>query len=618
MHPERDATPDDETVTTPGAFRPGEPGPALSRWAHLDIRAEIGRGTFGRVFLAFDQTLDREVALKLITLPDADPGVAATVLHEGRMLARVQHPNVVAVHGADEVGGQIGIWMELVRGRSLADVVRTDGPLGADEATLVGVSLCRALAAVHNAGLLHRDLKPGNVMRESGGRIVLMDFGAGRDLRRPIWPSDRAAAGTPVCMAPEVLVGQPATQASDIYSLASLLFFLVSGEYPVEGRTLSDIVLAHGMGRRRLLADCRPDLPERFVQVVERALSPDPRRRPPTAGALMHDLLATLPASHALSGERPRRTFGGALARRPDAAAVDAEREATAEDEPSAAGEARSAWSRLPAPLVKAAGALAAVWAFGSLMSMALNTTLGRSIGFSGETPLSWLVWGVRSLIAPAVLAVILLGTGVALVSVWRLATTLWGGLAARWARVRAAAASRLEASRLGNPNALAGLLLVLQVAALVAVWWRFGPLIVAVLTPVDLEPALAPLRPDNYAEHHVFRQSLTAIVLAMTVARRRQSPIERRAVVLGLMITALCLVLLEAPYRVLFQNEFERVSFESMRCYRIGEQRGEMLLHCPDAAAPRNRVVRQDDSRVRRLGIVESVFTPSGEKETR
>ena len=138
----------------------------------------MGAGAFGAVYRATDQKLQREVALKLLPSPDPD-----RVLKEARLLARVRHPNVVAVYGADYLENRVGIWMELVKGHTLEELLRTHGLFGAREAALVGLDLCRALAAVHRAGLMHGDVKAHNVMREEGGRTVLMDFGTGKDLR---------------------------------------------------------------------------------------------------------------------------------------------------------------------------------------------------------------------------------------------------------------------------------------------------------------------------------------------------------------------------------------------------------------------------------------------------
>ena len=175
----------------------------------------------------------------------------------------------------------MGLWMELVEGRTLAALVATDGPLGGDEAALVGATLSRALAAVHQAGLLHRDIKAQNVVREAGGLLVLMDFGAGREL---LEPSPRPVIGTPAYLAPEVLAGGPASVQSHIYSLGVLLFFLTTTRFPVIGANINELWRGHQRGQVTLLRDFRPNLPEPFVASVARALSGNPRDRFESAG----------------------------------------------------------------------------------------------------------------------------------------------------------------------------------------------------------------------------------------------------------------------------------------------------------------------------------------------
>jgi hypothetical protein len=158
-------------------------------------------------------------------------------------------------------------------------------PFGASEAINIGIELCRALAAVHAVGVLHGDIKAHNVMRRDGGQFVLVDFGAGR----PMAAEPRAGKdliGTPVYLAPEVLNEQPRSTASDIYSLGVLLFHLVTNDYPVYAHDRDAFVEAHRTGSRKRLRDIRPDLPDGFIQVVERATAGDPRERFASAGAL--------------------------------------------------------------------------------------------------------------------------------------------------------------------------------------------------------------------------------------------------------------------------------------------------------------------------------------------
>lgn len=252
-------------------------------WASLQVFEQIGHGVSAKVFRARDG-LGRDVALKLFPVtPENAAALSARVLREGSLLAKVRHHNVVVVHGVEQAGEYVGLWMEFINGRTLDDELRARGPLSADETAPIGVDLCRALAAVHGQGLVHRDVKAQNVMREQGGRTVLMDFGAGTELatgaKRP-----EDMAGTPLYLAPELFDGRPATKASDIYSLGVLLYRLVTRAYPVNGADRYEIERAHRSGRVTRLRDARPDLPGGFVRAVERALSAEPSDRPQTAG----------------------------------------------------------------------------------------------------------------------------------------------------------------------------------------------------------------------------------------------------------------------------------------------------------------------------------------------
>ncbi len=267
----------------------------LPVWGHLEIVEKVGEGGYGEVFRARDTQLDREVALKLLRkeTPVRDK-IPAAMIEEGRLLARVRHPNVATVYGAEQHEGRVGLWMEFIHGRTLAELVRSQGVFGAPEAGLIGLDLCRALAAVHRAGLVHRDIKAQNVMRESGGRIVLMDFSAGRDLRRAIDEEERLITGTPLYMAPEVLRGEPATVQADIYGLGVLLFHLVTGSYPVQGTTLRELREAHDQKAARPLGELRPDLPSAFIRVVERALAPEAHDRFGSAASMEQALAGAL------------------------------------------------------------------------------------------------------------------------------------------------------------------------------------------------------------------------------------------------------------------------------------------------------------------------------------
>lgn len=270
-------------------------------WGPFTIQAELGHGSYGTVYRALDTTLNLEVALKVLRPRGPQhPADAERALNEARLLAQVTHPNVVRIYRAERRGDDVGVAMELLHGRALDDLVFLHGPFGPREAMLIGIDICCGLAAVHGARLVHGDVKAQNVMRVSGGRTVLMDFGAGYDVKIDA-AAGRRFAGTPLYLAPEVFAGEPRTPVSDIYSAGVLLFYLATGAFPVDGQSANEVKLKHE--RRtppRLLRDVRADLPEAFIHVVERATAVRPADRYQTAGELEAAL------SQALRQEAPQ------------------------------------------------------------------------------------------------------------------------------------------------------------------------------------------------------------------------------------------------------------------------------------------------------------------------
>jgi serine/threonine protein kinase/Tol biopolymer transport system component len=261
------------------ADAPAAAAPA-ARWGHLELLEHIASGAFGDVYRAWDSGLDREVALKLLRRSADAAADADETLEEGRLLARVRHPNVVTVYGAARFDGRAGIWMEFVRGRTLADVVAQEGPLPPARVTSIGMALCHALSAVHGASLVHRDVKAQNVMIGDDGRIALMDFGAGSAVRH----AGLQRAGTPRYLAPEVAAGGPATVQSDIYSLGVMLRYLLTAAF-----------------------DARPGVmpgraAHRLQTVLARAMNARPDERFESADAFAHALASSV--------KRPRNLVG--------------------------------------------------------------------------------------------------------------------------------------------------------------------------------------------------------------------------------------------------------------------------------------------------------------------
>ena len=270
------------------------PGETPGQWVHLRVLEQVGQGTFGRVYRAWDTRLDREVALKLMPAgPRASDPRATSIIEEGRLLARIRHPNVVSIYGAERTDDQVGLWMEFIHGRTLEQLIQDGHVFDQQQAIDIGIQLCRAVDAVHQAGLLHRDIKAHNVMLTHDQRVVLMDFGTGRE----VGEGRVAIAGTPLYLAPEVLAGSDATPASDIYAIGVVLYHLVTASYPVQADNLADLRRAHEQNLRADLSSARPDLGAKLHRIIHRAIDPQPPRRQPNAAALARDLESILPRS---------------------------------------------------------------------------------------------------------------------------------------------------------------------------------------------------------------------------------------------------------------------------------------------------------------------------------
>ena len=266
--------------------------PVSQAWGSFRLLARVGHGSFGEVYRAWDPHLEREVAVKLL-LPASvgDEDDYRAILREARALAAVQHPNIVHVYGMDRHDGRVGYWTDFVHGKTLSFLVLAQGPFGYREAALIGLDVTKALSAVHRAGLLHRDIKAENVMREEGGRILLMDFGLSTLPQR-----QTGVAGTPTYMAPELFSGSEATVASDIYAVGVLLFYLVTGQHPVRLGGLTAREAAAAISKRKALIDLRPDLSESFMRTVSVAMEMDPAKRYASAGQLAEALAESLGA----------------------------------------------------------------------------------------------------------------------------------------------------------------------------------------------------------------------------------------------------------------------------------------------------------------------------------
>ena len=269
--------------------------------AGFDLEEVLGSGAFGTVFAARDRTLGRRVALKILHDKSGESADSRNrFLAEARTLASIEHENVVKVHSIDEENGAIRLVMEWIDGKTLTEEGHERGPSSAEEAASVGVALCRALAALHGKGLVHRDVKPSNVMRAAGGRIVLLDFGLATTAGAAA--TEGRIAGTPVTMAPEQITAPETISArTDVYALGVVLYWMVTGVYPHSGATPEELLKQVEHGRTEPLADARPDLPAAFSGVVTKAMATNPEDRYESAGAMLEALVAFQGASTATS-----------------------------------------------------------------------------------------------------------------------------------------------------------------------------------------------------------------------------------------------------------------------------------------------------------------------------
>lgn len=262
--------------------------PTLESWGRLILMQRIGSGSAADVYRAWDPELRREVALKLVRTgaTGSESVERSPLMSEARAAAAIRHPNVVVVHGIAAYGGRVGMWMELVRGDSLEEIVRRDGPLAPEQVRRLGLEIGSAVQALHAADLMHRDLKPANIVRDENGRWVLTDFGLGtRSI--PGESMQSWASGTPMYMAPELWNGIAHSERSEVYALGMVLWFALAGRHPFDVERLDELRAVVAQGPQAALA---AHAPRQLVQIVEGAIAPVVVARTPSVDALTRAL----------------------------------------------------------------------------------------------------------------------------------------------------------------------------------------------------------------------------------------------------------------------------------------------------------------------------------------
>ncbi len=246
----------------------------------------LGRGGMARVYEGHDRVLDRRVAIKVLDARlAADAEFVTRFQREARAAARLAHPGVVAVYDTGEHDGTRFIVMEYVEGRTLADVL-AEGPLSPARAVEVGREVLAALGAAHDRGLVHRDVKPANIMVTPEGALKVMDFGIARAAEDGTRLTTAASViGTPSYMAPEQVEARPVDARTDLYALGAVLYECLVGAPPFEGSSAITVAARHVNDAPEPLRRRRPEIPPRLEAVVLRALAKDPADRWPEAAA---------------------------------------------------------------------------------------------------------------------------------------------------------------------------------------------------------------------------------------------------------------------------------------------------------------------------------------------
>src|SRR6058998_3170071 len=263
------------------------------------LERELGRGGMGVVYLAREVRLDRPVAIKLLPpSKTSDPKLRERFLREARTAAKLSHPNVIPIHAVEEIAEFVFFAMAYIEGETLTERVRRRGPLAPSEAARVLRDVAWALAYAHGQGVIHRDVKPDNILLENNGRVLVADFGIASVVAGAGALSTGEVVGTPEFMSPEQALGEAVDARSDLYSLGVVGYFALSGTLPFEAAKATDVLAKQVTEAAPPLASAAPGVPRRLAQAIDGCLAKDPADRPDGTATLAEQL------SHALEQRR--------------------------------------------------------------------------------------------------------------------------------------------------------------------------------------------------------------------------------------------------------------------------------------------------------------------------
>ncbi len=257
--------------------------------SHYRLLEKLGEGGMGVVWKAADTRLDREVAVKFLPEElEADPDRLASFVREAKLVAALSHPNIVTIHSIEEAGGHRFLVMELVRGLTL-DRIIPEGGMALPRLFEVALAIAEAIGAAHGRAVIHRDLKPRNIMVDEEGRVKVLDFGLARshfatraddrDLSTQTLSTKETLEGTVPYMSPEQALGEPPDHRSDVFSLGVILYEMATGRRPFQGRTPAALIAAILRDDPAPATEVRPGLPRQLERILRHTLQKDPQRR---------------------------------------------------------------------------------------------------------------------------------------------------------------------------------------------------------------------------------------------------------------------------------------------------------------------------------------------------
>jgi tRNA A-37 threonylcarbamoyl transferase component Bud32 len=267
------------------------------------LEAKLGSGGMSTVYLASDTTLDRSVAVKVMHREMSEQAdQLERFRQEARAVAKLSHPNVVAVIDAGEDGGHPYIVFEYVEGETLKQRINRVGALDPQEALAYAIEIARGLTVAHARNMVHRDIKPQNVLIDSEGRAKLTDFGISRQLEQDGMTATGRVLGTTDYVAPEQAMGRAVDQRSDVYSLGVVLYEMLVGQVPFHADSQVGVAMKHVNEELPDVQQRRPELSAAAAMVVERATAKDPDQRYQQVGDLIDDLATALEVEAARAG----------------------------------------------------------------------------------------------------------------------------------------------------------------------------------------------------------------------------------------------------------------------------------------------------------------------------